>query len=147
MNIGATSTWPLNVRILGLIKLQLKPYFAILGIPLLTGASACALTAKELLDGPMLQATPELSDDKLLETPIFGINIGKLPAMVTTSAPTEPPAAANLTISSTSINDFLKLTLDDISSLALIPIEESMPIQPIDMETEAYTATSYPHVD
>uniref|UniRef100_A0A915IJR9 Uncharacterized protein n=1 Tax=Romanomermis culicivorax TaxID=13658 RepID=A0A915IJR9_ROMCU len=61
--------------------------------------------------------------------------------MVTTSTPTEPPAGADLMVSSASINDFLKLMLDDIWPLAPVPVEESTPLQPIDMETEVNTTT------
>uniref|UniRef100_A0A915L8D6 Uncharacterized protein n=1 Tax=Romanomermis culicivorax TaxID=13658 RepID=A0A915L8D6_ROMCU len=62
--------------------------------------------------------------------------------MVPTSSPTERPAVADLTVLTTLINNFLKRKLYDIWSLALVPIQESKPIQPIDMETEADTATS-----
>uniref|UniRef100_A0A915HIC2 Uncharacterized protein n=1 Tax=Romanomermis culicivorax TaxID=13658 RepID=A0A915HIC2_ROMCU len=104
-------------------------------------ASARILTAKELLDQPILLAAPEPSDDELFETPIFDLNIAKLPTTAPTSAPTEPPAAAILMVSGTQINDFLKLTLDDILSWALVLLEELTPIQPFDMDTETNTAT------
>uniref|UniRef100_A0A915JJF9 Uncharacterized protein n=1 Tax=Romanomermis culicivorax TaxID=13658 RepID=A0A915JJF9_ROMCU len=65
----------------------------------------------------MSTIAPEPLDDELLETPLFNLNIAKLPAMVTTSSPTSPPVQANLTVSATSVNEFLKLTLDNVSSL------------------------------
>uniref|UniRef100_A0A915K7I5 Uncharacterized protein n=1 Tax=Romanomermis culicivorax TaxID=13658 RepID=A0A915K7I5_ROMCU len=110
--------------------------------PLPTTASVHALTTKELLDHPMLLATLELSDDELLKTPIFDLNILKLPVTIPTSAPTKPPAGADLMVSGASINDFLKLTLDNIWWLAPVPVKELMPIQPIDMDTKVNTATS-----
>uniref|UniRef100_A0A915L644 Uncharacterized protein n=1 Tax=Romanomermis culicivorax TaxID=13658 RepID=A0A915L644_ROMCU len=91
---------------------------------------------------PMLLAEPEPLNDELFETLIFDLNIVKLPAMVPTSSPTERPAVADLTVLTTSINNSLKLMLDDIWSLASVPIQESTPIQPINMETEADTTTS-----
>uniref|UniRef100_A0A915KS87 Uncharacterized protein n=1 Tax=Romanomermis culicivorax TaxID=13658 RepID=A0A915KS87_ROMCU len=92
--------------------------------------------ADKLLDQPMLTAPPKPSDDELLETVIFDLNIAK------TSA-TGPPAVANLTVSVTSINEFLKFILDDIFSLA--PVSEEMTTlahqTEMDTETDA-TATT-----
>uniref|UniRef100_A0A915IWA4 Uncharacterized protein n=1 Tax=Romanomermis culicivorax TaxID=13658 RepID=A0A915IWA4_ROMCU len=110
--------------------------------PLLTTASAYALTAEELLDHQMLPAAPEPSDDKLPHTPIFDLNMAKLPRVAPPLAQNEPPAMAHLTDSAIQINDFLKLMVDDIWSLALVPLEESMPVQPIDMDTKTNTTTS-----
>uniref|UniRef100_A0A915I7D6 Uncharacterized protein n=1 Tax=Romanomermis culicivorax TaxID=13658 RepID=A0A915I7D6_ROMCU len=107
-----------------------------------TTASVHVLTAEELLERPMLPTGPELSNDELLEMPIFDLNMAKLPTAAPQPAPSEPPAAADLTVSATQINEFLKLMLDDILSLAPAPLEESTPIQPIEMDTERNTATS-----
>uniref|UniRef100_A0A915KDK2 Uncharacterized protein n=1 Tax=Romanomermis culicivorax TaxID=13658 RepID=A0A915KDK2_ROMCU len=95
-----------------------------------------------MIDHPMLLAAPEPSDDDLLQTSIFDLNIAKLLMTVPTPARTEPPTAADLTVSVTQINDFLKLTLDHISSLAPAPLEELTPVQPIDMDTRMNTTTS-----
>uniref|UniRef100_A0A915ICF0 Uncharacterized protein n=1 Tax=Romanomermis culicivorax TaxID=13658 RepID=A0A915ICF0_ROMCU len=89
----------------------------------------------------MLPAAPEPSNDELLKMTIFDLNMPKLPTTVPTSAPTEPPAAADLTVSATQINDLIKLTFDNILSLASVPLEEWMPVQPIAMDTEMNTPT------
>uniref|UniRef100_A0A915KPR6 Uncharacterized protein n=1 Tax=Romanomermis culicivorax TaxID=13658 RepID=A0A915KPR6_ROMCU len=66
--------------------------------PLLTKALAHVLAAQELLDRPMLPATPELSDEKLLGTPIFYLNMAKLPRAAPPAAPNELPAAPNIAV-------------------------------------------------
>uniref|UniRef100_A0A915JFX2 Uncharacterized protein n=1 Tax=Romanomermis culicivorax TaxID=13658 RepID=A0A915JFX2_ROMCU len=48
----------------------------------------------------------------------------------------EPPVMADLSVSAMQINSFLKLKLDDILLLAPVPLEESMPVQPINMDME-----------
>uniref|UniRef100_A0A915K3B4 Uncharacterized protein n=1 Tax=Romanomermis culicivorax TaxID=13658 RepID=A0A915K3B4_ROMCU len=93
----------------------------------------------------MLLTAPEPSDDELLETPIFDLIIAKLPTTVTSSSPTSLTTTANLTVSTTSINEFLKLMLDDISSLAPVPAQELMPIQFIVMDTKADVTTASDH--
>uniref|UniRef100_A0A915JY51 Uncharacterized protein n=1 Tax=Romanomermis culicivorax TaxID=13658 RepID=A0A915JY51_ROMCU len=111
--------------------------------PLPTRASAHAMTTDELLDQPMLLATPELSDGELLETQIFDLNIAKLPATVATSSLTGPPATVDHMVSATLINNFLKLMLDDISSLAPVLLETSTLTHQTEMDTKAEaTATS-----
>uniref|UniRef100_A0A915K2V4 Uncharacterized protein n=1 Tax=Romanomermis culicivorax TaxID=13658 RepID=A0A915K2V4_ROMCU len=117
-------------RLLGIIDFQNRFTFPtpIYTYPLLTTASAHVLTAEELLERPMLPTGPEPSEDQLLEMLIFDLNMAKLPTAALQPAPRELPAAADLTVSATQINEFLKLMLDDISSLAPAPLEESTPL-------------------
>uniref|UniRef100_A0A915I198 Uncharacterized protein n=1 Tax=Romanomermis culicivorax TaxID=13658 RepID=A0A915I198_ROMCU len=111
--------------------------------PLPTTASMHALTADELLECPMLPAAPKPSDDDLLEMLIFDLNTTKLPTTAAMSSPTSPPAAAHLTVLATLTKDFLKLTLDDISSLARVSSEMTTLTYQIKVDTEAEaTATS-----
>uniref|UniRef100_A0A915L4I1 Uncharacterized protein n=1 Tax=Romanomermis culicivorax TaxID=13658 RepID=A0A915L4I1_ROMCU len=56
--------------------------------------------------------------------------------MVMTSSPISPPAAADLRVSATSINEFLKLTLDEISSLAQVSEEMTTPTHQTEMDTK-----------
>uniref|UniRef100_A0A915IKL9 Uncharacterized protein n=1 Tax=Romanomermis culicivorax TaxID=13658 RepID=A0A915IKL9_ROMCU len=76
--------------------------------PLPTTASVHALTAEELLGCPILASYHKPSDDDLLETPIFNLNIAKLWANVLPLSPTSPSALVDLTVLGTSINKFLK---------------------------------------
>uniref|UniRef100_A0A915IQ21 Uncharacterized protein n=1 Tax=Romanomermis culicivorax TaxID=13658 RepID=A0A915IQ21_ROMCU len=105
--------------------------------PLPTMASVHALIRDKLLERPMLPATPELFNDDLLKTPILDLNITKLPVTATMSSPTCPPAAANLMVSVTSINDFPKLMLNDILYLAPVSLEMITATHQIKVDTEA----------
>uniref|UniRef100_A0A915HXI3 Uncharacterized protein n=1 Tax=Romanomermis culicivorax TaxID=13658 RepID=A0A915HXI3_ROMCU len=65
--------------------------------------------------------------------------------MVTTLSLTSLPARTDLTVSGTLINKFLKLTLDDISSLAPVPEEMATPVHQTEMDTEPDTTTTLDH--
>uniref|UniRef100_A0A915J6Q9 Uncharacterized protein n=1 Tax=Romanomermis culicivorax TaxID=13658 RepID=A0A915J6Q9_ROMCU len=67
--------------------------------------------------------------------------MAKLPTTVPTSTPTELPAAADLMVSATQVNNLIKLTFDNILLLAPVPLEEWTLIQPIAMNTEMNTTT------
>uniref|UniRef100_A0A915IAC7 Uncharacterized protein n=1 Tax=Romanomermis culicivorax TaxID=13658 RepID=A0A915IAC7_ROMCU len=94
--------------------------------------------ADELLDQLMSTTFPELSDDELLETPLLDLNNAKLPTMVMTSSATSPPAQADLMVSVTSINEFLKLMLDNILSLASVSKEMATPVNQTEMDTKPH---------
>uniref|UniRef100_A0A915J607 Uncharacterized protein n=1 Tax=Romanomermis culicivorax TaxID=13658 RepID=A0A915J607_ROMCU len=94
-----------------------------------TMASLHTLTAEELLDGPTIGVDMEPADEELLDTPIFDLNISKLPPSTDVSALTMPTAPSNITATATQITDFLKLMLDEISNLTPVPMDESTPIQ------------------
>uniref|UniRef100_A0A915JH50 Uncharacterized protein n=1 Tax=Romanomermis culicivorax TaxID=13658 RepID=A0A915JH50_ROMCU len=98
-------------------------------------------TASELLDCPTSTIDIEPADEELLDTPIFDLNIAKLPLSTDVSALTLPAATANLMATATQITDFLKLTLDDISTLAPVPLDEYTPVQPTAMDAETNTTT------
>uniref|UniRef100_A0A915J1I5 Uncharacterized protein n=1 Tax=Romanomermis culicivorax TaxID=13658 RepID=A0A915J1I5_ROMCU len=72
--------------------------------------------------------------------PIFDLNIAKL-------QPSTDVSAANLMVMATQITDFLKLTLDEISTLATVPMEESTPVQPTAMDAETNTTTDQTLMD
>uniref|UniRef100_A0A915LCI7 Uncharacterized protein n=1 Tax=Romanomermis culicivorax TaxID=13658 RepID=A0A915LCI7_ROMCU len=98
------------------------------------------LTTEELLDRP-IDIKVEPADDELLDTPIFDLNIAKLLPSTQVSALPMPAAQSDITATATQITDFLKLTLDEISSIAPAPMDESTPIQPAAMDSETTTTT------
>uniref|UniRef100_A0A915L8U9 Uncharacterized protein n=1 Tax=Romanomermis culicivorax TaxID=13658 RepID=A0A915L8U9_ROMCU len=51
-----------------------------------------------------------------------------------------PAAPSDITATAAQISDFLKLTLDEISNIALAPMDESTPIQPAMMDSEIMTS-------
>uniref|UniRef100_A0A915LD61 Uncharacterized protein n=1 Tax=Romanomermis culicivorax TaxID=13658 RepID=A0A915LD61_ROMCU len=71
--------------------------------------------------------------------PILDLNIAKLPPSTDVSALPNPAATADLTATATQITDFLKLTLDEISTLDPVPMDESTPVQPAPMDAETDT--------
>uniref|UniRef100_A0A915KJ09 Uncharacterized protein n=1 Tax=Romanomermis culicivorax TaxID=13658 RepID=A0A915KJ09_ROMCU len=73
--------------------------------------------------------------------PIFDLNIEKLPPSTEASALRPPAATADLMVTAMQISDFLKLTLDKISTLTPVQIDESTRIQPTAMEAETNTIT------
>uniref|UniRef100_A0A915HJK8 Uncharacterized protein n=1 Tax=Romanomermis culicivorax TaxID=13658 RepID=A0A915HJK8_ROMCU len=108
--------------------------------PMPTMASMHMLTTKELLNGP-IGVEVEPADEELLDTPIFNLNIAKLPPSTDASALPMLAAPSDITGTATQITDFLKLTLDEISTLAPVPMDESTPIQPAAMDTETTSIT------
>uniref|UniRef100_A0A915JT13 Uncharacterized protein n=1 Tax=Romanomermis culicivorax TaxID=13658 RepID=A0A915JT13_ROMCU len=130
--------------LLNIIDFQNRFLFSVplYAYPLRTMASVHTLTAEELLDHPTLSVDVEPVDEELLDTPIFDLNIAKLRPSTDASALPAPTATANLTAMATQITDFLKLMLDKISTLALVPMNESTLIQPIAMDAETNTATA-----
>uniref|UniRef100_A0A915IDK0 Uncharacterized protein n=1 Tax=Romanomermis culicivorax TaxID=13658 RepID=A0A915IDK0_ROMCU len=108
--------------------------------PLLTRALVHMLTAEELLNRPTLAKDVKPTDEELLDMPIFDLNMAKLRPSIDVSAPPALTATADLRATTMQINEFLKLTLDDISTLTLIPMDESTPVQPTAMEAETKTA-------
>uniref|UniRef100_A0A915IIK9 Uncharacterized protein n=1 Tax=Romanomermis culicivorax TaxID=13658 RepID=A0A915IIK9_ROMCU len=99
------------------------------------------LTAEEFLDHPSSAQEVEPADKRLLDTPIFDLNIAKLPPSADVSALPAPTATADFTATAMQINDFLKLMLDDISTLAPVQMDESTPIQPTTMDAKTNTTT------
>uniref|UniRef100_A0A915J2N1 Uncharacterized protein n=1 Tax=Romanomermis culicivorax TaxID=13658 RepID=A0A915J2N1_ROMCU len=73
--------------------------------------------------------------------PIFDLNIEKLRQSTDASALPMHAAPSDITATATQITDFLKLMLDEISNIALAPMDESTPIQPTTMDTETTTTT------
>uniref|UniRef100_A0A915IN96 Uncharacterized protein n=1 Tax=Romanomermis culicivorax TaxID=13658 RepID=A0A915IN96_ROMCU len=97
------------------------------------------LAAEELLDHPTSAQDVEPIDKELLDMPTLDLNMAKLPLSVDVSALPELTATADFNI--TQITDFLKLTLNDISTLAPILMDESTPVQTPAIEAETNTAT------
>uniref|UniRef100_A0A915K836 Uncharacterized protein n=1 Tax=Romanomermis culicivorax TaxID=13658 RepID=A0A915K836_ROMCU len=80
---------------------------------------------------PNLGCHVKPADEELLDTPIFNLNIAKLPPSTEALALPTPTAPSDLTATATQITNFLKLTLDKISTFALVPMDESwMPKRP-----------------
>uniref|UniRef100_A0A915K0S8 Uncharacterized protein n=1 Tax=Romanomermis culicivorax TaxID=13658 RepID=A0A915K0S8_ROMCU len=75
--------------------------------------------------------------------PIFDLNLARPPPSVDMLAlPNKPAATADCMVMATQITNFLKLTLDDILTLAPIPMDKSTPVQPTAMEAETNTTTT-----
>uniref|UniRef100_A0A915ILY8 Uncharacterized protein n=1 Tax=Romanomermis culicivorax TaxID=13658 RepID=A0A915ILY8_ROMCU len=107
--------------------------------PLPTTASVHTLTAEELLDCPTSAIDVEPADEELLDRPIFDLNTAKLPPSTDVWALPAPATTADLTVTAMQITNFLKLTLDKISTLTLVRMDESTPIQPTAMDAETDT--------
>uniref|UniRef100_A0A915L1Z0 Uncharacterized protein n=1 Tax=Romanomermis culicivorax TaxID=13658 RepID=A0A915L1Z0_ROMCU len=73
--------------------------------------------------------------------PIFDLNIEKLRQSTDASALPMHADPSDITAIATQITDYLKLMLDEISNIALVPMDESTPIQPTMMDTETTTTT------
>uniref|UniRef100_A0A915JR02 Uncharacterized protein n=1 Tax=Romanomermis culicivorax TaxID=13658 RepID=A0A915JR02_ROMCU len=108
--------------------------------PMPTTASVHTLTAEELLDRP-IDVEVEPADDELLDTPIFDPNIAKLLPSTNVSALPMPAAPSDISATATQITNFLKLTLNEISSITPAWMDESTPIQPVAMDSEMTTTT------
>uniref|UniRef100_A0A915JUJ5 Uncharacterized protein n=1 Tax=Romanomermis culicivorax TaxID=13658 RepID=A0A915JUJ5_ROMCU len=94
--------------------------------PMPTMASVHTFTTEEQLDCPTgVDAEP--ADKELLDTPIFDLNIAKLPPSTDASALPVLAAPSDITATATQITNFLKLTLDEISNIAPAPMDESTP--------------------
>uniref|UniRef100_A0A915HYS2 Uncharacterized protein n=1 Tax=Romanomermis culicivorax TaxID=13658 RepID=A0A915HYS2_ROMCU len=91
--------------------------------PLPTTASLHMLTTEELLHHPILMHALEPAYEELLETPIFDLNIAKLPPSTDAPALPERTATGDFSARATRINKFLKIMLDDIS----IPFQWMIP--------------------
>uniref|UniRef100_A0A915I9N4 Uncharacterized protein n=1 Tax=Romanomermis culicivorax TaxID=13658 RepID=A0A915I9N4_ROMCU len=130
-------------RLLNIIDFQNRFSFPapVYMYPLPTTASVHTLTAEELLDRPTSAIEVEPADEELLDTLIFNLNIAKLPPSTDMLELPAPTATADFTATARQITDFLKLTLDDISTLAPVPMDESTPVQPIAMYAETNTTT------
>uniref|UniRef100_A0A915IWD9 Uncharacterized protein n=1 Tax=Romanomermis culicivorax TaxID=13658 RepID=A0A915IWD9_ROMCU len=130
------SKFHLYLRLLGHINFCNRfsfpaPIYAYL---LLTTASEMALTAKEVLEHLILAPSHD--------TPIFDLNIVKLPPNVVGLSPTSQPATSNFTVSAISINKFHKLRLDDISTMAAVSNEKTTPVHQHEMEIEGEVTTA-----
>uniref|UniRef100_A0A915L2P3 Uncharacterized protein n=1 Tax=Romanomermis culicivorax TaxID=13658 RepID=A0A915L2P3_ROMCU len=97
------------------------------------------LTAKELLECP-IDVEVEPTDEELLKTLVFDLNIAKLPPSTEASAFPMPTAPSDIMATATQISDFLKLTLDEISNVVPAPMDESTPIQPAAIDSETMTS-------
>uniref|UniRef100_A0A915J7K4 Uncharacterized protein n=1 Tax=Romanomermis culicivorax TaxID=13658 RepID=A0A915J7K4_ROMCU len=92
-----------------------------------TTTSMHMLTTEELLDCPTLGVNVEPADEELLDMPIFDLNIAKLQPSTDVSALPMPAAPSDIMVTATQITDFLKLMLDQISTLFPVPMDESTP--------------------
>uniref|UniRef100_A0A915IPV6 Uncharacterized protein n=1 Tax=Romanomermis culicivorax TaxID=13658 RepID=A0A915IPV6_ROMCU len=130
-------------RLLNIINFQNQFLFPtrVYTYPLRNTASVHMLTAEELLDRPTLAIEVELVDEELLNTPIFGLNMAKLPPSTDVLAPPAITPTADFRATTAQINDFLKLTLNDIRTLAPVPMHESMLVQPTAMDAKTNTTT------
>uniref|UniRef100_A0A915IZM7 Uncharacterized protein n=1 Tax=Romanomermis culicivorax TaxID=13658 RepID=A0A915IZM7_ROMCU len=131
-------------RLLHIIDFQNRFLFPapVYTYPLPTTASLHMLTTKKLLDCPTSAIEVEPVDEELLEMPIFDLNIAKLPPSTDVSALPAPTATADFMARATQITDFLKLTLDDISTLPPVLMDESTLVQPTAMDAETNTTTA-----
>uniref|UniRef100_A0A915JIS6 Uncharacterized protein n=1 Tax=Romanomermis culicivorax TaxID=13658 RepID=A0A915JIS6_ROMCU len=136
-------------RLLNIIDFQNRFSFPVpvYRCPLRTTASVRMLTAEELFDPPTSAIEVEPADEELLDTPIFDLNIVKLPPSTDVSALPVPTATADFTATTRQITDFLKLMLDDISTLAPVPMEKSTPVQPTAMKAETNTTRDQTLID
>uniref|UniRef100_A0A915IVQ6 Uncharacterized protein n=1 Tax=Romanomermis culicivorax TaxID=13658 RepID=A0A915IVQ6_ROMCU len=128
-------------RLLNIIDFQNRFSFPVpvYTYPLRTTASVHMLTTEELFDPPTSVIEVEPADEELLDTLIFDLNIVKLPPSTDVSALPAPTATADFTAMTRQITDFLKLMLNDISTLAPVPMEKSTPVQPTAMDAETNT--------
>uniref|UniRef100_A0A915L5L4 Uncharacterized protein n=1 Tax=Romanomermis culicivorax TaxID=13658 RepID=A0A915L5L4_ROMCU len=72
---------------------------------------------------PNLGIDVEPAEEELLDMPIFDLNIAKLPQSTDVSALPTLAATADLTATTAQIIHFLKLMLDDISTLMPVPMD------------------------
>uniref|UniRef100_A0A915IYD1 Uncharacterized protein n=1 Tax=Romanomermis culicivorax TaxID=13658 RepID=A0A915IYD1_ROMCU len=101
-----------------------------------------ALTVQELLKCPILASSQEPTAKELFNTPTLDLNIAKLLPNVAVSSPTGQPAMADLMVLVASINEFLKLRLDDISTLAPISAEMTTSVHQPHMEFKEKATTA-----
>uniref|UniRef100_A0A915KEY5 Uncharacterized protein n=1 Tax=Romanomermis culicivorax TaxID=13658 RepID=A0A915KEY5_ROMCU len=122
------SAFHLYLRLLGHINFLNTLSFPVpvYAYPLLTTALVQLVTNEELLDQLILASSHEPSDDELMETPIFDLNIAKLLPDITSSW-TSLASASDLIASALRINEFLKLALKDIANIAPARMELTMP--------------------
>uniref|UniRef100_A0A915L3N9 Uncharacterized protein n=1 Tax=Romanomermis culicivorax TaxID=13658 RepID=A0A915L3N9_ROMCU len=97
------------------------------------------LTTEELLNRPTSAINVEPADKEPLDTLIFDLNIAKLPPSTDVSALPMPTATAHLRATATQITNFLKLTLNEISTLTAVPMDKSTPVQPTAMDAKTNT--------
>uniref|UniRef100_A0A915IMS3 Uncharacterized protein n=1 Tax=Romanomermis culicivorax TaxID=13658 RepID=A0A915IMS3_ROMCU len=109
--------------------------------PLPSTASVHTLTAEELLDRPTSATEVEPPDEELLDMLIFDLNIAKLPPSRVVLALPSPTATTNFMVTARQITDFLKLTLNNVLTLAPVPMDESTPVQPTMMDAGTNTTT------
>uniref|UniRef100_A0A915IW23 Uncharacterized protein n=1 Tax=Romanomermis culicivorax TaxID=13658 RepID=A0A915IW23_ROMCU len=84
-----------------------------------------SLTTEELLNRPTSAQDVEPANEELLDMPIFDLNMAKLLLSIDVSAPPALTATAHFRATTGIITDFLKLTLDDIMTLAPVLMEKS----------------------